>query len=279
MGWLENHGTAHSSLAVGSSGVAGGGEDRPAWMAVDGVRTTDWDAAVDATDQTCWLALDFQSSVTITGFRITGRGDHVHDTKDHELQTGGSPTGPWTTVGTFVAKECGPPDFTAAQCAATNSAPTAGEFTQEFTLPSAASSRYWRWVAKTRWTEFQVYLQEIEFHLAAPWGWFFILFLLLGAAAYFGGFAAQNYRLKGVRGRELLQLPHRRFWEELAALVQDGVTFTRARIDEARGTSGGGYSAVPEGEGEAQAVTKPGPEPEPEPPDGDGSGSSDGVME
>ena len=85
-----------------------------------------------------------------------------------------------------------------------------------------------------------------------------------------------------MRGRELLQLPHPQFWEELAALVQDGVTFTRARIDEARGGGGGGYSAVPEGEGEdAQAVTKPGPEPEPEPepPDGDESGSSDGVME
>ena len=91
-----------------------------------------------------------------------------------------------------MAKECGPPEWTAAQCAAANSAPTAGEFTQEFTLPSAASSRYWRWVAKTRWTEFQVYLQEIEFHLAAPWGWFFILFeVFSGESSKASGDASQ----------------------------------------------------------------------------------------
>jgi hypothetical protein len=201
--WMRNDGTAAKSIVVGHSGVAQGGEDRKPFMAVDGNLVTDWDSALDPADNSCWLALDFGGSVSLTAFAITGRGDEVHDTKDHELQTGTSATGPWVTVGTFVAKPCKPPDFTPADCAAP-SASTGAKFRQVFELPQAASSQHFRWVAKTRYSEFQVYLQEIEFQATPAWGWAFIIVFMLGSSGYVGGFAAYNYRTKGLRGQALL---------------------------------------------------------------------------
>jgi hypothetical protein len=203
--WMTNDGTAASSIDVGHSGVAQGGEDRKPFMAVDGNLLTDWDSATDPADESCWLALDFGETVTIDAFALTGRGDEVHDTKDHELQSGPSPKGPWATAGSFVAKPCKPPDFAAAACAQPNSgALKVAKFRQVFTLPSSASGRYFRWVAKTRYSEYQVYLQEIEFRLAPAWGWAFLIVLMIGSGGYLGGFAAYNYKTKGLRGRELL---------------------------------------------------------------------------
>jgi hypothetical protein len=86
--WVTNDGTQQKSIVAGHSGVAGGGEDRPPFMAVDGNFATDWDSAIDATDQSCWLAVDFGSSVTLVDFAITQRGDSTHDAKEHELQVG-----------------------------------------------------------------------------------------------------------------------------------------------------------------------------------------------
>ena len=74
-------------------------------------------------------------------------------------------------------------------------------FKQTFELESSTSSRYWRWVAQTRYSEYQVYLQEIEFELAADWGWAFIGVLLLLAGLYVAGFGAHNYKVKGLRGK------------------------------------------------------------------------------
>ena len=73
-------------------------------------------------------------------------------------------------------------------------------FKQTFILPSSVSSRYWRWMAKTRYSQYQVYLQEIEFELTAAWGWPFIGLLLLGIALYVAVFSAHNYKVKGLRG-------------------------------------------------------------------------------
>ena len=201
--WLQNDGTAAQSIVVGHSGVAQGGEERKPFMAVDGNPATDWDSAVDPADNSCWLALDFGGSVTLSAFALTGRGDDTHDTKDHELQTGTSATGPWVTVGSFVAKPCKPPDFTAADCN-TPSSMTTAKFRQVFELPSAASSQHFRWVSKTRYSEYQVYLQEIEFRTAPAWGWAFIIVLLLGSGGYVGGFAAYNYKAKGLRGQAVV---------------------------------------------------------------------------
>ena len=128
--WIVNHGTEGTSLAVGSSGVAGGGEDRKPFQAVDGVVTTDWDAALDAKDSSCWLTLDFGGTVTLTAIAVTQRGDSTHDTKDHEMQTGSSISGPWETVGSWTAKECKPPDFPAAECQPDTTVANSGGYRQ-----------------------------------------------------------------------------------------------------------------------------------------------------
>lgn len=201
--WMRNTGTAAKSVVVGHSGVAQGGEDRKPFMAVDGNPATDWDSAVDPADNSCWLAFDFGDSVTLNAFALTGRGDETHDTKDHELQTGASATGPWVTIGKFVAKPCKPPEFTAADCSAPTSA-AAAKFRQVFELPSPTSSQYFRWAAKTRYSEYQVYLQEIEFQASPAWGWAFIIVLVLGVGGYVGGFSAYNHRTKGLRGQAIL---------------------------------------------------------------------------
>ena len=120
--WLVNTGTASKSIVIGHSGVAAGGENRPPYMAVDGKFETDWDSALDPKDQSCWIAIDFGGTVDLAAFRITGRGDGVHDTKEHVIQVGDSPSGSWKTVGTFTAQQCKPPAFPATVCAPADSA-------------------------------------------------------------------------------------------------------------------------------------------------------------
>ena len=71
-------------------------------------------------------------------------------------------------MGSFVGQECQPPAFTARQCRDKNQ-PGAAAFRQTFDLPAPATSRYFRWVAKTRFSEYQVYLYEIQFRFSA-WG-------------------------------------------------------------------------------------------------------------
>jgi hypothetical protein len=223
-GWLQNKGTATKSWVVGHSGVTTGGEARAPYMAVDGDVHTDWDSAVDPHDQSCWLVLDLGTSVMLSSFAVTQRGDTTHDTKDHELQYGESPTGPWKTAGSFVAKPCAPPSFVAADCATTPTAVT-GKFRQVFALPSAASGRYWRWVAKTRFTEYQVFLQELELQTYAGWGGPFLVVMASCAALYLGGFSVYNWKARGLRGTAIF--PHQDTWRAVFGLVLDGAVFSR----------------------------------------------------
>ncbi len=59
------------------------------------------------------------------------------------------------------------------------------------------------------------------------WGRLFLLGFLVSLIAYLGVFGALNWR-KGMRGKAAL--PHRGFWSEILALVQDGVAFSKARL-------------------------------------------------
>jgi hypothetical protein len=52
------------------------------------------------------------------------------------------------------------------------------------------------------------------------WGWDFVLVVALGAAGYLGAGLALSHRQTG-----RAQIPHRRFWLGLSALVRDGVAF------------------------------------------------------
>ena len=160
-GWLTNDGTASKSLVVGDSGTVPSGspviERLKPYMAVDGNVTSQWNAEIDAADKSCWLVLDFEAEVTVYGFALIQRGDITHDAKDHELQTGDTKEGPWKSVGSFVGEECKPPAFSARQCRDKNQ-PGAAAFRQTFDLPSTATSRYFRWAAKTRFTDYQLYL-------------------------------------------------------------------------------------------------------------------------
>ena len=171
-GWLTNDGTASTSLVVADSGTTPSGSPLIArqkpFMAVDGNVSSQWNAMIDESDSSCWLVLDFGSEATIHGFALIQRGDITHDVKDHELQTGATQAGPWKTVGSFVGQECKPPAFAVAQCRVKNQAGAAA-FRQAFDLPSPATSRYFRWVAKTRFSEYQLYLYEIQFR-ESGWG-------------------------------------------------------------------------------------------------------------
>jgi hypothetical protein len=266
-GWLTNDGTASKSLVVGDSGTV----PSPTWprqpfMAVDGDVTTQWNAAIDASDKSCWLVLDFGSAVTIHGFALLQRGDTTHDAKDHELLTGATKDGPWVSAGSFVAKECKPPAFTARQCREKNQ-PGAAAFRQAVDLPSPATSRYFRWVAKTRYSEYQLYLYEIEFRFS-NWGEGFLLLVALGGTLYLGGGVALAAKSRGAALR-LGSHPHAPRWVEVHGLCLDGVGYARglvlgqsrsvagARISSgsrgAAGSGGGGqgrgYGAMGEGKG------------------------------
>ena len=78
----------------------------------------------------------------------------------------------------------------------------------------------------------------------SDWGWFFLLFLSLGAAGYVGGFVAYNHKSRGMP-LDKAALPHPAFWSEVKALVEDGAAFAKARASGG-GDGGGGYTKVAE---------------------------------
>ena len=247
LGWLTNDGTASESLVVGSSGTTLSGtpplERQKPYMAVDGDVATQWNALVDSADKSCWLVLDFGSEVTIEGLALVQRGDITHDAKDHELQTAASKDGPWQSVGSFVGQECKPPAFSARQCRAPNQ-PGAAAFRQTFDLPSPATSRYFRWVAKTRFSEYQLYLYEIQFRFSA-WGAVLLLLLCLFSCAYVSGGVALGVKTEGKPWR-LSSHPHLPIWLELRGLVFDGLVYTRA-VAAGRTTKNGRHTATQRG--------------------------------
>ena len=80
--------------------------------------------------------------------------------------------------------------------------------------------------------------------LNSGFGGTFVLIMLVVGAAYFGGGYAYKRRISGARGWRAL--PHAPLWMELAALVQDGLDFTR------RGRQRGGGGGGGRGEGYAR---------------------------
>jgi hypothetical protein len=247
LGWMTNDGTASESLVVGSSGTTPSGspplERMKPFMAVDGDVATQWNAAVDSADKSCWLVLDFGSEVTIEGLALVQRGDITHDAKDHELQTAATQDGPWQSAGSFVGQECKPPTFSARQCRGPNQ-PGAAAFRQTFELPSPATSRYFRWVAKTRFSEYQLYLYEIQFRFSA-WGAVTLLLLCLCSCAYVSGGVALGVKTEGKPWR-LSSHPHLPRWLELYGLVCDGLAYTRA-VAAGRTTRSGRETATQRG--------------------------------
>ena len=244
-GWLTNDGTASTSLVVADSGTTPSGSPLIArqkpFMAVDGNVSSQWNAEIDTTDNSCWLVLDFGASeATIHGFALIQRGDITHDVKDHELQAGATQGGPWKTVGSFVGEECKPPAFAAAQCRVKNQAGAAA-FRQAFDLPSPATSRYFRWVAKTRFSEYQLYLYEIQFR-ESGWGATLLLVLTVASCAYLVGGVGHAANTEG-KPLRLSSHPHLALWAEVHGLVVDGVEFSRGR----RGRGGYMYARVDEG--------------------------------
>jgi hypothetical protein len=91
-----------------------------------------------------------------------------------------------------------------------------------------------------------VELCQIEPVVEASWGWAFVLALGLGGGLYLGGGVVAGWKLMGGGGegsggrqrpRGLSDHPHHRAMLELAALVKDGLVFSRQRL---RGGGGGG---------------------------------------
>ncbi len=242
-GWMSNDGTASESLVVGSSGTTPSGtpllERQKGFMAVDGNITSQWNAAIDPADKSCWLVLDFGAEVTIHGVALIQRGDITHDAKDHELQTAAGKDGPWQSVGSFLGQECKPPAFSASQCREKNQ-PGAAAFRQTFDLPAPAASRYFRWVAKTRFSEYQLYLYEIQFRFSA-WGAVLLLLLGFSSCIYIAGGVAHSVKTAGKPWR-VPSHPHYALWVELCGLVLDGLAYTRAAIAGRSAASGGRHA-------------------------------------
>ena len=79
-------------------------------------------------------------------------------------------------------------------------------------------------------------------------GWEFVFLILFFGLGYSVGGAVVGARRKGEplkKGPEMLKVhPHYGNWMQLHGLVQDGVNFSRARIDAKRGVKRGSYAAV-----------------------------------
>jgi hypothetical protein len=81
------------------------------------------------------------------------------------------------------------------------------------------------------------------------WGRSFLLVMCGLVAAYVGGGTAYNMQVKGLRGTAAL--PHPMMWQELGALVRDGVQYTRVQA------SGQAALAARGGKSGADGVTAP----------------------
>ena len=85
------------------------------------------------------------------------------------------------------------------------------------------------------------------------WGWFFLLTVFICTTLYVGGGVTYSVKAQGTPPG-LQALPHREFWKAAGGLVLDGARYAKARIDEARGGGGAGYTGIaeakPDGGGE-----------------------------
>jgi hypothetical protein len=99
---------------------------------------------------------------------------------------------------------------------------------------------------------------------AFGWGWTFILLIFLSGGLYVGGGIAYEVKTTGATpGVEAL--PHREHWQNVYALVQDGVAFSKRRVLQSRAAGlitkvtghkfggAGAYSPLPKSESAAPA--------------------------
>jgi len=229
-GWIENSGTASASIVSGSSGENLACPNN-AWKAVDGIEDFGckashpghelvaglhgvpggWNAGPGGPDKDDFLTFDFGSAKTLLGFRYTGAGDKVHDAKTIVVEVGTSKTGPWTQVATFTGKD------------GKHGANSWNKVWQEFEFP-ATTSQHWKWTAKApRYSQWQIWVGEIQWREPSDWGWWFIALFVGGGSVYlFGGYA---YNVKQ-RGRR--EIPHQHLWLAVRALVVDGVNWSRS---------------------------------------------------
>ena len=223
-GWISNSATSETDAIVVSHSDENLACANNAWKAVDGLPGFGCPAATGCAATQCpiegwnampddeWLVFDFKRTLTLSALRFSGPGDTLHDPKDMTVSAADAATGPWRAVGKFVG---------AAGKHGHNSFNTVW---QEFGF-TATSSRYWKWEISTRHGGYQAWIGEVEWYGSSDWGWAVLAVLLGGGALYVGGGLAHGYRSKGLAGTAAL--PHRGFWMEAAALVADGVAFSR----------------------------------------------------
>ena len=106
-------------------------------------------------------------------------------------------------------------------------------------------------------------VEILRINCGSNWGWFFILTVFLCTLGYVGGFAGYNHKVKGVPLSQEA-LPHQEQWMAIRSLVEDGVRWSAAELQRARGgrgqgpaAAGAGYTSLAEA-AEAKAAAEPG---------------------
>lgn len=86
----------------------------------------------------------------------------------------------------------------------------------------------------------------------SDWGWVFLISLAGLASLYVAVGIGYSHKVHG-EPLGLSALPHRGFWVDLRALVQDGIAFTKARM-LAQGDGAGGYEKIAAGAVESRGA-------------------------
>ena len=195
-GYIHNEASsAETSIVSGSSGENLACANQ-AWKAADGETffgcdgatpgtkgkpVGGWNAGPGGPDALQFLTFDFKQPVTLTGLRFSGAGDKIHDANAMTVEVGASQNGPWTQVGAFEGE------------AGSGKPNTWSEVWQEFEF-TKTTSQHWKWNFKSRHSEWQVWVGEVEWHEASVWGWVVVGVVLLGGGGYVGGGKAPRYR-------------------------------------------------------------------------------------
>lgn len=239
--WIVNSATsAEDALVVESSGENLACANN-AWKAVDGVMgfgcdgatpgttgrpVAGWNAGPSTANAVQFLVLDFKRAVTLSALRYTGGGDKVHDADEMAISVGATAKGPWTQIGAPFHGKAGD-----------GKPNTWNDLEQAFDFPSS-TAQFWRWDITTRHSEWQVWVGEVQFFEVSNWGWYLVGALLAATASYVGCGYIYNTRSKGM-AHGAAALPHRHFWLDVAGLVQDGIQYSRERLN---GTTHSGRS-------------------------------------
>jgi|EP01044_Picomonas_judraskeda_P006765 hypothetical protein len=92
-----------------------------------------------------------------------------------------------------------------------------------------------------------------------PWGGTFITALSITAALYVAGGALYAHKVQGKEispATALTAHPHYERWVALSGMIMDGVTFSRARVEEWRTGEKAAYKPVPEAQPAADSDDK-----------------------